>query len=99
MPGNIKAALHKFQHPEPAHPEHAPRVWNPPIYGAKKNRRGTIRESYTSTKICHSSSVTWRHVSLLLQTGRPTIDHTSQYHHLRANKSHSSNIRQNYQVD
>jgi hypothetical protein len=35
MPGYIKAALHKFQHPAPARPEHAPHTWNPPIYGAK----------------------------------------------------------------
>jgi hypothetical protein len=36
MPGYIKAALHKYQHPDPARPEHAPHTWNPPIYGAKK---------------------------------------------------------------
>jgi hypothetical protein len=35
MPGYIKAALHKYQHPAPARPEHAPHGWNPPIYGAK----------------------------------------------------------------
>jgi hypothetical protein len=35
MPGYIKAALHKYQHPSPARPEHAPHTWNPPIYGAK----------------------------------------------------------------
>jgi hypothetical protein len=35
MPGYIKAALHKYQHPAPAHPEQAPHTWNPPIYGAK----------------------------------------------------------------
>jgi hypothetical protein len=35
MPGYIKAALHKYQHPAPARPEHAPYTWNPPIYGAK----------------------------------------------------------------
>jgi hypothetical protein len=35
IPGYIKAALHKYQHPAPAHPEHAPHTWNPPIYGAK----------------------------------------------------------------
>jgi hypothetical protein len=35
MPGNIKAALHKYQHPAPARPEHAPHMWNQPIYGAK----------------------------------------------------------------
>jgi hypothetical protein len=35
MSGYIKAALHKYQHAAPARPEHAPRTWNPPIYGAK----------------------------------------------------------------
>jgi hypothetical protein len=35
MPGYIKAALHKYQHPAPARPEHAPHTWNPPICGAK----------------------------------------------------------------
>jgi hypothetical protein len=35
MPGFIKAALHKYQHPAPARPEHAPHTWNPPIYGTK----------------------------------------------------------------
>jgi hypothetical protein len=35
MPGYIKAALHKYQHPAPARPEHAPHTWNPPMYGAK----------------------------------------------------------------
>jgi hypothetical protein len=35
MPGYIKAALHKYQHPASACPEHAPHTWNPPIYGAK----------------------------------------------------------------
>jgi hypothetical protein len=35
MPGYIKAALHKYQHPAPARPEHSPQTWNPPIYGAK----------------------------------------------------------------
>jgi hypothetical protein len=35
MPGYIKASLHKYQHPAPARPEHAPHTWNPPMYGAK----------------------------------------------------------------
>jgi hypothetical protein len=35
MPGYIKAALHKFQHPTPKRPENAPHTWNPPVYGAK----------------------------------------------------------------
>jgi hypothetical protein len=35
MPGYIKAALHKYQNPAPARPEHSPHTWNSPIYGAK----------------------------------------------------------------
>jgi hypothetical protein len=35
IPGYIKAALHNYQHPATARPEHAPHGWNPPIYGAK----------------------------------------------------------------
>jgi hypothetical protein len=35
MPGYIKAALHKYQHPAPTRPEHAPHKWNPPVYRAK----------------------------------------------------------------
>jgi hypothetical protein len=35
MPGYIKTALHKYQHPTPARPENAPHTWNPPTYGAK----------------------------------------------------------------
>jgi hypothetical protein len=35
LPGYIKAQLHKYQHPTPARPEHAPHTWKPPIYGAK----------------------------------------------------------------
>jgi hypothetical protein len=33
--GYIKAALHKYQHPAPARPEHSPHTCNPPIYGTK----------------------------------------------------------------
>jgi hypothetical protein len=35
MPGYIKAALHRYQHPAPARTEHAPHRWNSPMYGAK----------------------------------------------------------------
>jgi hypothetical protein len=35
MLGYIKAALHKYQHAAPTRPEHAPHMWNPPVYGAK----------------------------------------------------------------
>jgi hypothetical protein len=33
MPGYIKATLHKFQHPTPPRPQHAPHEWTEPIYG------------------------------------------------------------------
>jgi hypothetical protein len=35
MPGYIKSALNKFQHPPPTRPENAPHTWIPHIYGAK----------------------------------------------------------------
>jgi hypothetical protein len=35
MPGYIKAALHKYQHPAQARPEHSPHTRKPPIYRAK----------------------------------------------------------------
>jgi hypothetical protein len=35
MHGYIKVALHMYQHPAPARPEHSPHTWNPPTYGAK----------------------------------------------------------------
>ena len=35
MPGYVKAALHKFSHPQPTHPEDAPHIWTKPTYGAK----------------------------------------------------------------
>jgi hypothetical protein len=31
LPGYIKAALQKYQHPSPARPEHSPHTWNTPI--------------------------------------------------------------------
>ena len=33
MPGYIKAALLKYQHPEPRKPQHAPHKWDKPQYG------------------------------------------------------------------
>jgi hypothetical protein len=37
MPGCIKAALRKFQHPSPTRPENSPHTWSPPVYGARKH--------------------------------------------------------------
>jgi hypothetical protein len=36
MPNYVTAALHKFQHPMPTKPEHAPHAWNQPVYGTKQ---------------------------------------------------------------
>jgi hypothetical protein len=35
MPGYIKDALHKFQHPLPKRPEYAPHNWTLPAYGQR----------------------------------------------------------------
>lgn len=35
MPGYIAAALHKFQHPTPPKPQHAPHAWTAPQYSSK----------------------------------------------------------------
>jgi hypothetical protein len=35
MPGYLQAALHKFQHPAPKRPQHAPHPWTQPNYGTK----------------------------------------------------------------
>jgi hypothetical protein len=35
MPGYIQAALHKYQHPKPKRPQHAPHLWTQPNYAAK----------------------------------------------------------------
>lgn len=36
MPGYIASTLHKFQHPHPKRPQHAPHKWTEPIYGASQ---------------------------------------------------------------
>jgi hypothetical protein len=35
MPGYIKEALHKFQHPLPKRPQYAPQKWTVPAYGQR----------------------------------------------------------------
>jgi hypothetical protein len=35
MPGYIKEALHKFQHPLPKRPQYAPHNWTVPAYGQR----------------------------------------------------------------
>jgi hypothetical protein len=50
MPGYTKAALHKYQHPSLARPEHAPHTCNPPIYGAKTQ---FVHEETTSSSLSY----------------------------------------------
>ena len=35
MPGYILVALHKYQHPTPKRPKHAPHNWTAPAYGSR----------------------------------------------------------------
>ena len=34
MPNYVQKALHKFQHKQPAYPQHSPHEWTRPVYGA-----------------------------------------------------------------
>jgi hypothetical protein len=45
MPGYIKAALHKLQHPTLTRPGNAPHTWIPPVYGAKTQYSEEQRDS------------------------------------------------------
>jgi hypothetical protein len=38
MPGYVKAALHKFQHPAPTVPQHSPYPWNQPQHNTKASQ-------------------------------------------------------------
>jgi hypothetical protein len=40
MPGYIAKALHRFQHPTPAKPEHSPHAWTAPNYGTATQLTG-----------------------------------------------------------
>jgi hypothetical protein len=35
MPNYVSKALQRFEHEQPARPQHAPHPWTPPVYGAK----------------------------------------------------------------
>jgi hypothetical protein len=48
--GYTKAAIHKYHHPAPARPEHAPHTCNPPIYGAKTQ---FVNEATPSPTLSH----------------------------------------------
>jgi hypothetical protein len=73
MPGYIKAALHKYQHPAPACPEHAPHTWNPPIYGAKTQfvTEETISPALSTKDVNKLQQLT----GTLLYYARPLIQH------------------------
>jgi hypothetical protein len=53
MPGYIKATLHKYQHPAPARPEHAPHTWNPPIYRVNLERFKTASTGDNTAQFEH----------------------------------------------
>jgi hypothetical protein len=65
MPGYIARALHKFQHPTPNRPKHAPHAWNELVYGRSTqlvalpdespllDKSGILRvQSITGTSCC-----------------------------------------------
>ena len=56
MPGYIKTALHKFQHPLPRRAQYAPHQWKPPKYGqrvqfVKNNNRSPQLSKTAKTRI------------------------------------------------
>jgi hypothetical protein len=66
MPGYIKAALHKYQHPTPARPEHSTHTWNPPIYGAKTQFVSDTTPSHAlSDKDVKKVTTSYRHITIL----------------------------------
>ena len=70
MPVYIAKALHKFQHPTPKRPQHAPHEWTAPAYGSRVQCAQTkpdlptldpagtkIVQSVTGTLLYYSRSV------------------------------------------
>eukprot|EP00957_Ditylum_brightwellii_P212330 15367189-Ditylum_brightwellii.AAC.1 len=51
MPGYIRAALHKFQHPKQAKPEYAPYKWNKPLCGKHPQLTDSIDTSPPLSKL------------------------------------------------
>jgi hypothetical protein len=103
MPVCIKVALHKFQHPVPARPEHAQHTWNPPVYEAKTKY---IEEIEDSPPLSPRSNVTG-----VQQLGGTIIYYARAVdpplimpvnvlvsEQTKANKSNRRNSRHNYQV-
>jgi hypothetical protein len=45
MPGYVAAAIHKFQHPTPTKPQHAPYKWTQPTYGQTTQSAHPLDES------------------------------------------------------
>jgi hypothetical protein len=66
MPGHIKAALHRYQHPAPARPEHSPHGWSPTIYGAEtKFCESSHTKPRTIRQRCKQITTTHRNINLL----------------------------------
>jgi hypothetical protein len=92
--GYIKAALHKYQHPAPPRPEHAPHQWNPSVYGANIQ--------YVEDKQ-DSPALSPKDVNRLQQLGGTLlhyarVNHAGQCFGFRTDKSHSCHSGQNYQI-
>ena len=45
MPGYIKHALERFNHPQPSRPQHSPHEWHKPVYGSTKQQQPTTIKS------------------------------------------------------
>jgi hypothetical protein len=74
MPGYIKDALHKFQHPLPKRPQYAPHNWMIPAYGQRIQYAPLPDAAPPET----ASDITWSHaiVGTLLYNARavdPTL--------------------------
>ena len=46
MPGYVKCALHKFQHPIPTIPQHSPHQWMAPEYGSTASQLAHPKDNY-----------------------------------------------------
>jgi hypothetical protein len=50
MPGYITDALHKYQHPMPKRPQHAPHIWTDSAYGQRIQCAPSPDESPSASK-------------------------------------------------
>jgi hypothetical protein len=75
MPGYVKAALHKFQHPQPTAPQHSPYPWNQPQHNTKASQEAIAPDASPKlppTDIKRIQKI----VGTLLYYARRAIDNT-----------------------